>query len=300
MTNVTITTPTDGQVLKYDASSQEWINGTGGGTGSYALDDLTDVSVSTPTGGQSLVYDDTSNEWVNGAIEYSDVANTPTLATVATSGSYNDLSNTPTLATVATSGSYNDLSNTPAIPDELTELLDTSITSPTNGDVLKYDSASSKWVNGQGGGGGASALDDLTDVDITTPTEGDTLVYDSTNSKWVNGAGGGGSAKQTAVTQAQYDALVQAGTVDPTMEYFITDGIPYSVAPWTDIIGTLTAGQTSITFSSAVITTSSTVDYYVDDSFYGVNPTAITLATGSVTLTFDEQESNMPVKVRIS
>ena len=250
LTNVTITTPTDGQVLKYDASSQEWINGTGGGTGSYALDDLTDVSVSTPTGGQSLVYDDTNNEWVNGAIEYSDVANTPTLATVATSGNYNDLSNTPTLATVATSGSYNDLSNTPAIPDELTELLDTSITSPANGDVLKYDSASSKWVNGQGGGGGASALDDLTDVNITTPTEGDTLVYDSTNSKWVNGAGGGGSAKQTAVTQAQYDALVQAGTVDPTMEYFITDGIPSSVEYYhiysTDekVVGTWIDGST--------------------------------------------------------
>ena len=41
---------------------------------------------------------------------------TPTLATVATSGSYSDLSNKPSLATVATSGSYSDLSNKPTIP----------------------------------------------------------------------------------------------------------------------------------------------------------------------------------------
>jgi hypothetical protein len=46
-------------------------------------------------------------------IDYSNVNNTPSLATVATSGSYSDLSGTPSLATVATSGSYTDLSNTP-------------------------------------------------------------------------------------------------------------------------------------------------------------------------------------------
>ena len=43
---------------------------------------------------------------------------------------------------------------------------------------------------------GASALDDLTDVDLTSPTDGQVLKYDSTNSKWVNanesGGGGGG------------------------------------------------------------------------------------------------------------
>lgn len=61
---------------------------------------------------------------------------------------------------------------------------------------------------------------------------------------------GSGSAKQTAVTQAEYDALVQAGTVDPTMEYFITDGIPASVKYYhnysTDeqVVGTWIDGST--------------------------------------------------------
>lgn len=341
--DVDIQSPQADQVLKYDSTNNKWINASGGGSGSSSLAGLSDVTISTPGSNQALLYDTGSASWHNAGIDYSNITNTPTLATVATSGAYADLSGTPTLATVATTGAYSDLSGTPTIPaaqvnsdwnsssgvseilnkptlatvattgaysdlsgtptipDGLADLTDdVNISSPTDGQILKYDGTSSKWVNGTGGGGGASALDDLTDVDITTPSEGQTLVYDSTNSKWINGAGGGGSAKQTAVTQAQYNALVQAGTVDPTMEYFITDGIPYSVAPWTDITATLTAGQTSLVFSNAVITTNSTIDIYVDDSFYGVNPTAVALATGSVTLTFDEQDSDMPVKVRIS
>jgi Chaperone of endosialidase len=43
------------------------------------------------------------------------IANKPTFASVATSGSYNDLTNKPAFATVATSGSYTDLVNKPAL-----------------------------------------------------------------------------------------------------------------------------------------------------------------------------------------
>ena len=51
-------------------------------------------------------------------INYSDINNTPTLSTVATSGSYNDLENKPTLF----SGSYTDLTNTPTIPTATSQL----------------------------------------------------------------------------------------------------------------------------------------------------------------------------------
>lgn len=43
------------------------------------------------------------------------------------------------------------------------------------------------------GGGGSSTLAGLTDVDLTNPTDGQTLVYDAASSKWVNGSGGGSS-----------------------------------------------------------------------------------------------------------
>ena len=46
---------------------------------------------------------------------------------------------------------------------------------------------------------GASALDDLTNVDITSPTNGQVLKYDSTNQEWVNAneSGGGGGSTVT-------------------------------------------------------------------------------------------------------
>ena len=98
--------------------------------------------------------------------------------------------NKPTLATVATSGSYNDLSSKPTIPDSLSGLTgDVNISSPTDGQVLKYDNATSKWVNGTGGGGGSSTLAGLQDVTITSPTSGQVLYFDG--DEWINHEGGG-------------------------------------------------------------------------------------------------------------
>ena len=74
----------------------------------------------------------------------------------------------------------------------------------------------------QGGGGGSSTLAGLTDVDITTPTDGQVLSYDSVNQEWVNADVG--DASKVELTQAEYDALEQAGQIDPTVLYFITDG----------------------------------------------------------------------------
>ena len=69
----------------------------------------------------------------------------------------------------------------------LSGLTDVTITGATDGQVLKYDSANSKWINAnESGGGGSSTLSGLSDVTITTPQNGQMLSYDSVNSKWVN------------------------------------------------------------------------------------------------------------------
>ena len=41
--------------------------------------------------------------------------------------------------------------------ENLSQLLDVGITTPTNGQVLKYDAENEQWINGSGGGGGGSA-----------------------------------------------------------------------------------------------------------------------------------------------
>lgn len=62
--------------------------------------------------------------------------------------------------------------------------------------------------------------------------------------------------------------------------------------------GTLTAGQTSITFTNAAITASSTLAN-VWINVFGVYPTDIVITDGSITLTFESQASDLGVKVRI-
>lgn len=58
--------------------------------------------------------------------------------------------------------------------------------------------------------------------------------------------------------------------------------------------GTLEAGQTSLTLQNDHITSGSMFDFYSE-----VPPTSVTVSTGQVVLTFDEQETDMNVKVVI-
>lgn len=69
---------------------------------------------------------------------------------------------------------------------DLSGLNDVAISSPSNGQTLKYNSTSHKWENASGGSGGASSLADLDDIDIGSPSDGDILSYDSYSQKWLN------------------------------------------------------------------------------------------------------------------
>lgn len=65
LTDVSLSSPTDGQGLIYDATNQEWVNGNVGGGGSSTLSGLTDTDITTPSNGQILKYDATSSKWIN-------------------------------------------------------------------------------------------------------------------------------------------------------------------------------------------------------------------------------------------
>lgn len=107
--------------------------------------------------------------------------------------------------------------------------------------------------------------------------------------------GGGGSSvawSQLIATGTKIAEITINGST--TDVYAPTSG----GASYTDVTGTLVAGNTSITLSDASILTTSTIDIYTD--VFGVNPTSVVVATGSVTLTFPEQANNIGVKVRVS
>lgn len=67
---------------------------------------------------------------------------------------------------------------------------------------------------------------------------------------------------------------------------------------WTDVEGTLVAGQTSITLSSPSIKLTSTFEFFTD--VFGVCPTNVVSSAGSITLTFDAQANDLGVKVRVT
>lgn len=65
----------------------------------------------------------------------------------------------------------------------------------------------------------------------------------------------------------------------------------------TVVTGTLSAGSTSLTLSNSAITTDSVIDIYT--SVYGVNPTAISVSAGSITLTFNAQSSAVNIRIEV-
>ena len=102
--------------------------------------------------------------------------------------------------------------------------------------------------------GGASSLDVLNDVSITNPTDGQIITYNSTLTKWENSS------------------------------------IPSS----TILIQTLTAGQTTVTFTDASILTTSLISVYADVWYSSYSQSA-----GSFALTFPVQSSNMAVAIEV-
>ena len=147
------------------------------------------------------------------------------------------------LSATTTKGAIDELADEKAdkvdVPEDLEDLDNVSISSATNGQVLKYNG--STWVNADESGGstvsvtqiqstgtkiatitvdsvgtdlyapngGAIDLDDLSDVTITSVTDGQVLKYDGTNHQWVNGDGGGGGSGGHTILDNEGDSLTQ-------------------------------------------------------------------------------------------
>ena len=162
LSDVNINNPYQTDVLSYDESTSKWINH----PVSLTVEGLSNVALSTPYVGEVLKISSTSSSgtvWRSSKVNYSEINNTPTLATVATSGDYDDLTNTPTipaaqvnsdwnassgvaeilnkptLATVATSGDYDDLTNTPDLAfEDKGAISDLNNVALDNGGTYKY------------------------------------------------------------------------------------------------------------------------------------------------------------------
>lgn len=131
LTDVDLNTPANGQVLKYNATTQKWENSNeSGGGGSATFAGLTDVNLTNPSDGQLIKYDAQSQKWVN----------------------INASSIMPSVFTGAT-----------AIADGTSGL----VKKPVAGDQDKYLKGDGTWGTPSGGGGANGSIINISTNEIT-------------------------------------------------------------------------------------------------------------------------------------
>lgn len=201
--------------------------GGGGGVGTtYG------ISANTATGGANLSL--TGSDATTDTVKFEEGANVTITRTDA---------NTITISSTGAGGA-----------SDLNDLGDVVITgTPTNGQVLAYDSVTSKWVNDSVSNN--ILLDDLSDVIITgTPADGEVLTWNNSLSLWINGP-----ATATYTDQDASDAMGLA------FGNGIHTGITFTYAPLTqsmsatvslDPVGAMLENgiNTGITFSYDIAT----------------------------------------------
>lgn len=239
---------TDLQALVYNAATSSWIPGeaVGGGSGSYTISATAPVAPEAgdvwfdSTDGKSYIYydDGDTQQW----LEIGSRQPGPTGATGAT-GPQGDPGRFFTSDTAPSNPVDGDVwfnSSTGVILVYYTDadssqwvesgypvlgyqtvagLTDTTITSPSNGQALVYDSVTSKWVNETP----ASTVDSLTDTTISSVSDDELLVYD-TNS-WVNKTTAEAGIPNIVNTDGDSGNTIYVGVIDPTSAgYTMQDG----------------------------------------------------------------------------
>lgn len=190
-TNITLVDQGNGTVLISATGG-----GGGGGVSSVGLSMPSGFSVAnspiTSSGTLAVTGNGTSNDYIDGtgAVQsfptipaaqvnsdwdavsgVAEILNKPNLAAVATSGDYNDLDNLPTIPAAQVNSDWNAVSgvaeilNKPTIPVNLDDLGDVNAPSPTNGQVLAFNSTSGDWEAITPAAGGS-----VTSVGLTMPS----------------------------------------------------------------------------------------------------------------------------------
>ena len=110
----------------------------------------------------------------------------------------------------------------------LAGLNDVSLSSPTNGQLLGYNSVTQKWENVNGGGGGSSTLAGLSDVSVSGVANKDIIRYNSTSQKYEKSSDL--TDLELSVSQLSSSVLSIAGDVDTlelTVSQMSASTLPY-------------------------------------------------------------------------
>jgi hypothetical protein len=200
LSDVTVTTPSNGQVLSYNGTN--WVNSA---SSAGSLSGLSDTTIGTPVNGEVLKYNGTA--WVDAQLAYSELSGTPTNVSTFTNDA-NYVASGDNVSTLTNDAGY----LTGITGESIGSLSDVTVTSATSGEVLKYNGSAwvdasvdyteitntptnvSTFTNDSGylTGITGESLGDLSDVTVTSAANGEVLKYNGT--AWVNdtiSAGGG-------------------------------------------------------------------------------------------------------------
>lgn len=355
---------------------------TEGGGGASALSDLEDVDISgTVQGGKVLKYNAVEEKWAPGddsgnvqsdwnesdSSSGAYILNKPTIPDAQVQANWNEsdssskayIQNKPTIPAAQVNADWNassgvaEILNKPTIPAAITgldDIPDVDLTTPTDGQVIKYDATLSKWVNVDSSY--RSIHSDLKvyrtmdsyETTISIYSDSDALLYRKiinagnhyghfdpitehfdvsgvTNTITMYGDGIDADTSQNwlhiILNDFQYDlgntvrnpsfpldltvdSSVKTGAPvqsdwnesDPTSEAYILNKptIPSS----TILTQTLSAGQTTVTFTDASIETTSLISVYADVWY-----SSMTTSAGSCAIVFPAQSSDLVVAIEI-
>lgn len=148
----------------------------------------------------------------------------------------------------------------------------------------KLDEAIKNYIATHGGEGGSSTLEELEDTEITSPSSGQILEYNGT--KWVNESAPSGDLEGLTDTQITTPVNKQVLMYNGTKWVNTTERILLNQ--------TLSAGSTSVTFSSGIPTSGDyEVSVFTDKA--GLDYISMTSSNNSVTVTFEAQSSAVTV-----
>lgn len=279
LSDVNITSVTNGQVLKWNGAA--WINAVDlqGETGATALEELDNVDINSLADGQILRWDNDSTSWINSA-ETIPVINQ--LGGVAING--------PTAGQVLKFDGLNWINdeddtgaNTVSV---LADLQDIEIVALAQGQVLKWSGIN--WVNADdetGVGGGASTLSDLNDVFIVgTPVDGQVLKY--IGGEWSN-------AEETIpVFSVDADQSPNLGGSLNLNEFEIFGNGNIDIVGNITVSGILSNGEISVTSNSISVGASAILNFtdvydinFSDDREESINEGRINVAFNSTDFT---------------
>ncbi len=221
-----------------------------------------------------------AGQWVPMA-NYSDISQFSTITVAGQSNVVADAAaDTLTLAagnniTITTNATTDTITISSSASSTLAALTDIDFTTPpVNGQVLKYNSVSSKWQASADLQGAGSNLDGLSDVVITSPSIGQVLKYNGTN--WINDtdatSGGAGSVFTTFAVAGQSNVV--ADTSSDTLTLVAGTNVTITTNASTDTITISASGGSGNSFETIAVAGQSNV---VADS----STDTLTLAAGA-------------------